>query len=53
MKLTKNEDVLSENDENNRACIHANKEGEHGHRDVFKWQFTIKSVCNANIIQKC
>jgi hypothetical protein len=30
MKLTRNEDVLSENDENKRACNPGNKEGEHG-----------------------
>ena len=53
MKLTKNEDVLSENDENNRAWNHASKEGEHGHRDIFKWQFIIKPVCNANITENC
>jgi len=50
MKLTKNEDVFTENDESNRAFNPGNKEGEHGHRDIFKWQSTIKSARNAGFI---
>ena len=41
MKLTKNKDGLSENDENNRARNHGNKAGEPGYRDTLKWQHTV------------
>lgn len=38
MKSAKNEHVLSENDENNRACNHSNKEGEYAYRDSLEAQ---------------
>jgi len=50
MKSAKNEHVLSENDENNRACNHGDKEGEHAYRDTSEGQPTVNSVRNAGFI---
>jgi hypothetical protein len=50
MKSGKNEDVLRKNDENNRACIHGDKEGEHAYEDTSEGQPTVASARNAGFI---